>query len=89
VVHGRHLYVVRVADRPWVQATLDARGITTGVHYPIPIHRMSAYAFLGWGEGSLPETERLAGEVLTLPLYPELGEEAVDRVCAALSEVVG
>jgi aminotransferase EvaB len=89
VVHGRHLYVVRVADRPSVQATLDARGITTGVHYPIPIHRMSAYAFLGWGEGSLPETERLAGEVLTLPLYPELGEEAVDRVCAALSEVVG
>ena len=88
-LHGRHLYVVRVPDRERVRALLDERGIGSGVHYPIPIHRMRAYAFLGYDEGSLPATERLAKEVLSLPLYPELAEEAVDRVCAALADALG
>jgi dTDP-4-amino-4,6-dideoxygalactose transaminase len=88
-LHGRHLYVVRVPDRERVRALLDERGIGTGVHYPIPIHRMRAYTLLGYDEGSLPATERLAKEVLSLPLYPELAEEAVDRVCAALADALG
>lgn len=50
---------------------------------------MRAYALLGYDEGSLPATERLAKEVLSLPLYPELAEEAVDRVCAALADALG
>ena len=86
--HARHLFVVRVARRDAVRAALDARGVATGVHYPLPIHRMPAYAFLGLGEGSLPVSERLADELLTLPLYPELAPADVDRVCAALGEAV-
>lgn len=79
-----HLYVVRVPERDRVLADLRSRGIDAGVHYPIPLHLQPAYAHLGLGAGSLPETERAAREVLSLPLYPEMGEEAVDRVVAAL-----
>jgi aminotransferase EvaB len=86
--HARHLFVVRVRDRDRVRAALDARGIGTAVHYPVPIHRMPAYGFLGARAGSLPVTERLAGEVLTLPLYPELPDAAVDAVCAALADAL-
>jgi aminotransferase EvaB len=88
VSHGRHLYVVRVADRDAVRAALEARGIRTGVHYPHPIHRMRAYDGLGYRDGSLPHTEALAREVLSLPLFPELESVAVDRVVAALDAVV-
>jgi dTDP-4-amino-4,6-dideoxygalactose transaminase len=88
IVHARHLYVVRVPERERVREALAERGVATGVHYPIPIHRMRAYKFLGYGAGSLPVTERLAREVLTLPLYPELAEDAVDRVCTALADAL-
>lgn len=84
-----HLYVVRVRDRTRVREALAKRGIGTGVHYPMPIHRMTAYRDLGHAAGSLPHTERLAAEVLSLPLYPELTEAAVDEVCAALEEITG
>jgi aminotransferase EvaB len=84
--HARHLFVVRVPRREALRRALGARGIATAVHYPVPIHHMPAYAFLG--RPSLPVTERLAGELLTLPLYPELGESEVDRVCAALREAL-
>jgi aminotransferase EvaB len=84
--HARHLFTVRVPRRDAVRAALDARGVATAVHYPVPIHRMPAYAFLRAPE--LPVTERLAGELMTLPLYPELREEQVDRVCAALREAL-
>ena len=86
--HARHLLVVRVRDRDAVRAALDARGIGTAVHYPVPVHRMPAYHFLGARAGSLPVSERLCEEVLTLPLYPELPEAAVDAVCAALADAL-
>lgn len=86
--HARHLYVVRARNRDAVRAALADRGIDTAVHYPVPIHRMAAYASFA-PEGGLPASERLAREVLTLPLYPELSEEAVDRVCRALGEALG
>lgn len=89
VTHGYHLYVVRVPDRERVRSELEAQGIATGVHYPYPIHRMRAYEFLGYGAGSLPHTEELAREVLSLPLYPELGEADVDAVAAALNARCG
>jgi dTDP-4-amino-4,6-dideoxygalactose transaminase len=79
-----HLFVVRVGARERVRAALDDAGIGTGVHYPVPIHRMPAYAFLGLEEGRLPVTERLAREVVSLPFYPELSDADVDRVCDAL-----
>jgi dTDP-4-amino-4,6-dideoxygalactose transaminase len=54
------------------------RGIGTGVHYPVAVHRQPAYAHLGYGPGSLPATEAAAAEVLSLPMYPDLTEGAVD-----------
>jgi aminotransferase EvaB len=84
VEHGRHLYVVRVADRDAVRRRLEEQGVATGVHYPTPVHRMRGYAFLGLADGHAPVAERLAREVLSLPLWPELAETDVARVCEAL-----
>lgn len=86
--HARHLYVVRLPDRDNLRTRLQERGIQTGIHYPFPIHLMPAYAFLGYQAGSLPVTEQLAAEVLSLPLYPELEEEQIARVCAELNVLV-
>ncbi|MBM3991524.1 MAG: DegT/DnrJ/EryC1/StrS family aminotransferase [Planctomycetes bacterium] len=84
VAHAYHLYVVRVADRERVRAALHASGVETAIHYPFPIHLMRGYARLGYAPGSLQHTEAAAAEVLSLPLYPELRESDVDRVCLAL-----
>jgi dTDP-4-amino-4,6-dideoxygalactose transaminase len=87
VAHAYHLYVVRVPDRDRVRMALAERGIDTSIHYPFPIHLMRGYAFLGYAAGSLPVTEALATQVLSLPLYPELPDDAVRQVCRALREV--
>ena len=79
-----HLYVIRAAARDALAEHLRARGIGTGVHYPVPVHRQPAYAHLGYGPGSLPATEAAAAEVLSLPMYPDLTEGAVDTVAAAI-----
>src|SRR5581483_1958756 len=67
-----HLYVVRVKNRDAVLQALGERGIACGIHYPKPIHLQEAYASLGLGVGSFPVTERCAGEILSLPMFPEL-----------------
>jgi dTDP-3-amino-3,4,6-trideoxy-alpha-D-glucose transaminase len=69
VRHVYHRYVVRHADREGLREGLRRRGIQTLVHYPVPVHRQPAYASLGYGPGALPVTERVAGEILSLPLY--------------------
>jgi len=84
--HVFHLYVIRLARRDELQAFLRARGIQTGIHYPIPIHRQPAYAELADAGGGLPVTERLAGEVLSLPMFPELTAGQIARVTEAISE---
>jgi dTDP-4-amino-4,6-dideoxygalactose transaminase len=76
-----HLYVVRTKDRGGLAAQLDARGVATGIHYPLPIHLQPAYAGLGYPCGSFPVTERYAEEILSLPIYPELPAEASAWVC--------
>ena len=63
---------------------LAAHGIGAQVNYPVPIHRMPGYTFLGLADGALPETERAAREILSLPLYPELPVGSVERVCASI-----
>jgi dTDP-4-amino-4,6-dideoxygalactose transaminase len=87
VGHAYHLYVVRVRDRDRVRRELERIGVASAVHYPTPIHRMRGYAFLGVGPGHAPVAERLAEEVLSLPLYPELADGDADRVCEALLAV--
>jgi len=79
-----HLYVVRVADRDPVMGRLRAAGITAGIHYPYAVHEHRAYAWLGYGPGAFPAAEDLARRCVSLPLYPEMPEEAVARVAHAL-----
>jgi dTDP-4-amino-4,6-dideoxygalactose transaminase len=94
VVHGPgadhvwHLFVVRVPDRSRVRSTLARAGIETGIHYPVPVHLQSAHADLGYRHGAFPVTERLAGQILSLPMYAELPEVAVERVCEALLSAI-
>jgi dTDP-4-amino-4,6-dideoxygalactose transaminase len=85
--HAYYLFVVRAVERDRVKAALAESGIGTGIHYPFPIHLMRAYEFLGYRPGDLPVTERLAGEVLSLPMYPELAADDVRRICARLCEI--
>ena len=83
--HVYHLYVVRVPDRDQVQARLRARGVGTGVHYPMPVHLQPAYeGRVALGPSRCVETERAAAEVMSLPLYPELTGAQVRIVCETL-----
>jgi len=70
--------------RDWLKQQLQDAGITTIIYYPIPIHRQPAYAALGYGPGSLPITERLCSEVLSLPIFPELSTAQQERVIEVL-----
>jgi dTDP-4-amino-4,6-dideoxygalactose transaminase len=67
-----HLYVVRVQDREALQAHLTEAGIGTGIHYPIPLHQQKAYEHLGYKTGDFPVTERIAREIVSLPMFPQL-----------------
>lgn len=78
--HVYHLYVVRCPERDRLQAHLRAREIHALVHYPVPVHLQPAYARLSAGRERLPETERAASEVLSLPMYPELSETDVQMI---------
>jgi dTDP-3-amino-3,4,6-trideoxy-alpha-D-glucose transaminase len=84
--HVYHLFITRTKRREELRAFLDERGVSTAVHYPIPIHRTEAYAELGLGEGSLPVAERLAEEICTLPLFPTMSEEQVEQVIEAVQD---
>ena len=75
--------------RDWLKQQLQEEGVITIIYYPIPIHRQPAYAELGYGPGSLPVTERLCVEVLSLPIFPELEDEQQERVITTLRQLVG
>jgi dTDP-4-amino-4,6-dideoxygalactose transaminase len=70
--------------RDWLKQQLQEAGVITIIYYPIPIHRQPAFAELGYGPGSLPTTERLCAEVLSLPIFPELSADQQGAVIAAL-----
>jgi dTDP-4-amino-4,6-dideoxygalactose transaminase len=82
--HVYHLYVVRTPRRRELRARLTERGVETLVHYPRPVHRHPAYASLAGTPGSLRESERLAEEVLSLPLYPQLTDGELDEIVEAV-----
>ena len=84
--HVYHVYAVQVPDRDRVQKALQAAGVGTGIHYPVPVHLQKAYANLGYGPGDLPVTEALARRFLSLPLYPELRREQIAEVVMSLEE---
>jgi dTDP-4-amino-4,6-dideoxygalactose transaminase len=78
-----HLFVVRCQDRDGLRGHLEACEISSDIHYPVPDHRQPAYPAFHVGE--LPETERLAKEVLTIPCFPEMEEEETSRVIDAIN----
>lgn len=82
--HVWHLYVVRVRNRDRVKGALFADGIGAGVHYPKPLHLQGAFAGQGCAEGDFPVAEAAAGEILSLPLYPEITDNRLERVASAL-----
>lgn len=84
-----HQFVIRVPERDALARRLREEGIETGVHYPKPVHLQGAYASLGYGPGDFPVSEAAAREVLSLPMYPELADEDLDRVAGAVLAHVG
>ncbi len=81
-----HLYVIRTSYRDRLLAWLQEHGIGALIHYPVPIHLQPAYAHMGWKRGQFPVAERLAQEILSLPIYPEMTEAQLNRVVAVIRE---
>jgi dTDP-4-amino-4,6-dideoxygalactose transaminase len=84
--HVWHQYVIRTARRDELRAFLTERKIGSEIYYPVPLHMQDALKCLGYAEGSFPEAERAAREVLALPIFPELREDEQQTVVAAISE---
>jgi dTDP-4-amino-4,6-dideoxygalactose transaminase len=83
-----HLYVIRVEDRDDLMTKLAADNIGTGIHYPIPLHLQKAYSHLGYKEGDFPVSERLAREIVSLPMYPNLTDAQQSRVCQGVKQIL-
>lgn len=83
--HVYHLYVVRIPQRDAVRTALQAQGIGTAIHYPMPIHLQPAYRQAGVPPVRLPVTEQAAAEILSLPMYPHLTPAQVEQVAATLT----
>lgn len=83
-----HLYVIRVQDRESLQAHLAEAGIGTAIHYPIPLHQQKAYEYLGYKTGGFPITERIAREIVSLPMFPQLSHSQQDEVVSKTAELL-
>jgi dTDP-4-amino-4,6-dideoxygalactose transaminase len=80
-----HQYVLRSTERAAIQAKLRAQGIATGIHYPMPVHTQPAYkGRIALGPAACRASEQASAEVFSLPMFPELADEQVAQVCAAL-----
>ena len=84
--HACHVYALRSPERDALRARIEASGVGCAIHYPRPVHLQPAYRDLGPGAGALPETEALAAETLSLPLYPELDDAQIARIVAAVND---
>jgi dTDP-4-amino-4,6-dideoxygalactose transaminase len=82
--HVYHLYVVRTPYRDKLLACLKEAGIGAGIHYPIPLHRQPAFLKLGYQGVHLPETEKAAQEIMSLPMYPELSNDQIEYVVSTI-----
>jgi dTDP-4-amino-4,6-dideoxygalactose transaminase len=87
--HSYHLYVIRVTDRDAVAAKLNDAGVATGLHYPTAIPFLEAYADRGYSPADFPVAHSQMGELLSLPMFAELSDEAIEYVCATLKSIVG
>jgi dTDP-4-amino-4,6-dideoxygalactose transaminase len=82
-------YTIRVERRDELQAYLKAREIGTAIYYPLPLHLQPCFSYLGYRRGSCPEAERAAGEVISLPIYPELSRAQLEEVAGAIRTFYG
>jgi dTDP-4-amino-4,6-dideoxygalactose transaminase len=87
--HVYHLYVVRVLDRAGLQKHLADAKIDSGIHYPVPLHQQKAYAHLGYKTGDFPVTEKIAPQIVSLPMFPQLRGDQQARVVDKVLEFVG
>ena len=81
-----HIYCIRARDRDGLQKHLKACGIEAGIHYPIPLHLQPVYQNLGYKPGDFLNAEKAAGEILSLPMYPEMTDTQVQQVVDAVRE---
>lgn len=86
--HVFHVYAIRISERERLQQQLQAAGIGTAIHYPIPVHLQKSFAHLGYKAGDFPVSEGLANTVLSLPMYPEMTETHISEVIEALRKTV-
>lgn len=84
--HVYHLFVIETDVRDSLKKYLQEKGISTGIHYPMPLHLQPAYAFLGYKEGDFPVTEKASRRILSLPMFPELEEKQVEYICGNIKE---
>lgn len=87
--HAWHQFVVRTPQREVICQALQQANIGFGIHYPLPIHLMPAYNFLGYRRGDLPHTEQASEQILSLPMFPTLRADEVQRVIATIRSVAG
>jgi len=86
--HVYHIYAIRVSNRDETIRCLADQGISTGIHYPVPVHLQEAYRNLGYERGQFPVAEHCATEFLSLPMYPELTRSQVEQVIEGVKEAV-
>ena len=84
VRHVYHIYAIRSPHRDALQAYLAARGVQTGIHYPLPVHLQEGFRDLGYKEGDFPVAEACARSVLSLPIYPELKTAQIEEIADAV-----
>lgn len=82
--HAYHLYVIRTNKRDKLREHLKSKGVGTGLHYPIPLHLQKAYGYLGYKEGDFLVAEECAKQILSLPIFPELTREEIEKVVSAI-----
>jgi dTDP-4-amino-4,6-dideoxygalactose transaminase len=86
VTHVYHQYTIRVRERDVFVERLKARGVGTGIYYPIPLHRQKPLLALGYGDQSFPVSEQLTEQVVSIPVHPSLTDEEVDAVIGAVND---
>lgn len=87
--HVFHQYSIRIKARDGLRKHLEDAGVATAIHYPVPLHLQPAFHHFGKGEGSFPVSEEVAREIISLPMYPELEEEAIQFIVEKIVEFSG
>lgn len=86
ITHVYHLYVIRAKQKNMLKDFLQTNGIGTAIHYPVPIHLIPAFKYLGYRRGDFPESEMAADEILSLPMYPELTDIEIKNIAGKINQ---